>query len=74
VRLRQYAARTAGLVAYGLHPPHQSTEKETTMKKITMALAILMSALALSACNTMEGAGKDIERAGEKIQDKADRK
>lgn len=44
------------------------------MRKITMALAILMSALALSACNTIEGAGKDIERAGEKIQNAADKK
>lgn len=28
-----------------------------------------LSALALSGCNTMDGAGKDIENAGEKIQD-----
>lgn len=26
------------------------------------------AAFALSGCNTMNGAGKDIERAGEKIQ------
>jgi entericidin B len=26
---------------------------------------------AVSACNTMQGAGKDIERGGEKIQDTA---
>lgn len=44
------------------------------MKKITMALAILLSTLALTACNTIEGAGKDIERAGEKIQNAADKK
>lgn len=44
------------------------------MKKITMALAVLLSALTLSACNTIEGAGKDIERAGEKIQDAAEKK
>jgi len=28
-------------------------------------------ALSLTACNTMQGAGKDIERGGEKIQDAA---
>lgn len=28
--------------------------------------------LALSGCNTVEGAGKDIERAGEGIQNAAD--
>lgn len=27
----------------------------------------------LAACNTVEGAGKDIERGGEKLQDAADR-
>jgi predicted small secreted protein len=27
----------------------------------------------LSGCNTMAGAGKDIERGGEKIQDKAEK-
>ena len=27
--------------------------------------------LALAGCNTMEGAGKDIERGGEKIQEAA---
>jgi predicted small secreted protein len=36
------------------------------------ALAIMVTAvLGLTACNTMAGLGKDIERAGEKIQDKA---
>lgn len=44
------------------------------MKKIALALAVLMSTVALTACNTIEGAGKDIERAGEKIQNAADKK
>lgn len=35
-------------------------------------LALAFGALMLTGCQTMEGAGKDIERAGEKIQDKAD--
>jgi predicted small secreted protein len=34
-------------------------------------LALLLSALTFSGCRTMEGAGEDIERAGEKIQDNA---
>lgn len=33
------------------------------------AVAFILALLA--ACNTMEGAGKDIERGGEKIQKKA---
>jgi predicted small secreted protein len=35
-------------------------------------LAVLLVAGSLAACNTMEGAGEDIERAGEAIRDKAD--
>lgn len=35
-------------------------------------LAILVTAtLSLSACNTIEGAGKDVERAGKKVQEAA---
>jgi predicted small secreted protein len=33
--------------------------------------AIFLAMLFVAGCNTMEGAGKDIERAGEKTQDKA---
>ncbi len=36
-------------------------------------VALLCMFGALTACNTMEGAGKDTERAGEKIQDTAQR-
>ncbi len=38
------------------------------MKKLA-ALLILLYIGALAGCNTFEGAGKDIERGGEKIQD-----
>lgn len=31
-------------------------------------LSALLGAAALSGCNTLEGAGKDVERAGEGIQ------
>ncbi|CAB3667622.1 Predicted small secreted protein [Achromobacter denitrificans] len=35
-------------------------------------LALVLAAAAVTAgCHTMEGAGKDIERGGEKIQEKA---
>jgi len=39
-----------------------------SLKTILVAMT-LAAAGALSACNTVEGAGKDIERAGEKVQD-----
>ncbi len=35
-------------------------------------LLVVIAALTLSACNTMQGAGKDIEKTGEVIQDKAE--
>jgi len=35
------------------------------------ALAIVASA-ALTGCNTIAGAGKDVERGGEKVQDAAE--
>jgi entericidin A len=38
-----------------------------------LSLALLSAVLAgsLTACNTVEGAGKDIEKAGEEIQEEA---
>jgi entericidin B len=35
--------------------------------------AILLATWFLAGCNTMAGAGKDIERGGEKIQGSAER-
>ena len=37
------------------------------MKKLTFVFAALM-ALGLTACNTVQGIGKDIEKGGEAIQ------
>ncbi len=37
------------------------------MKK--WAVLLLLISLALSGCNTMAGVGKDLEKAGEAIQD-----
>jgi entericidin B len=41
------------------------------MKKL-LALLVLMSIAGLIGCNTMEGAGKDIQRGGEAISDTAE--
>ena len=40
-------------------------------KKIVAAL-LLSSALVLSACNTVEGAGKDVQSAGKAVERSAD--
>ena len=39
------------------------------MKRIVLILACIAITVAFSNCNTVRGAGKDIERAGEEIQD-----
>lgn len=43
-----------------------------TLAKLVTSLLITGLAVVFSGCNTMHGAGKDIERGGEKIQEKAD--
>lgn len=37
---------------------------------LTLTLA-MVSAFSLTACNTIEGAGRDVERTGEAVQDAA---
>lgn len=41
------------------------------MKKLVTALLTLSFVLALSACNTIEGVGKDVKKAGEKVEEAA---
>lgn len=41
------------------------------MNKIFAVLALLVAGIGLSACNTVEGAGQDIQRGGEAIEDTA---
>lgn len=40
---------------------------------LTKLLAVLMLAGFIAGCNTIEGAGKDLERGGEKLQEQADK-
>ena len=41
------------------------------MKNLLAAITLIFVAGVLAGCNTIQGAGKDIERGGEKIQDTA---
>ena len=41
------------------------------MKKIAALLAVVF---ALAACNTMEGFGQDMQKAGSKVEDSANKK
>lgn len=41
------------------------------MKTLLNGLIIALMALSVTACNTVRGAGQDIEEAGETVQDAA---
>ena len=41
--------------------------------KLISAFLMFTFAVTLSACNTFAGAGKDIQKGGEKIEDAADK-
>jgi len=43
------------------------------MNKIIAVMFMVASVFVLSACNTMEGAGKDIQKGGEKLENAADK-
>ncbi len=43
------------------------------MKRLfALLLLASFSTLSLTACNTMAGAGKDVQKVGEKVSDKAE--
>ncbi|RPE79661.1 entericidin A/B family lipoprotein [Vulcaniibacterium tengchongense] len=41
------------------------------MKRLIAVLLLASFSLALSACNTVEGVGKDVQKLGEKVEDSA---
>jgi predicted small secreted protein len=43
------------------------------MKKFNLIL-VTIAALTLAGCNTMQGVGKDVQKAGEKIEDASKKK
>jgi predicted small secreted protein len=52
--------------------PLGGNPQEITMKRIAALLLLaLFSMNFLAACNTMAGAGKDVQKVGEKVTDKA---
>jgi len=46
-------------------------EGTAMFRKLIYCFAALATALALSACNTMTGVGKDVEKGGQKIQEES---
>ena len=45
---------------------------QTVVRALLALIALTIVVPQLAGCNTMQGAGKDIERAGETIQDEAE--
>jgi entericidin A len=39
--------------------------------RLSVLLVAVLSVVALSGCNTVQGVGKDLKKAGEKIEDTA---
>jgi predicted small secreted protein len=50
-----------------------ATFKEMTMKRLAVLLLVVW-AVGLAGCNTMEGLGKDVKTLGDKIENKAEQK
>jgi predicted small secreted protein len=46
--------------------------KTITVPRTILIMLALWLSLLISGCNTMEGAGKDVQSAGESIEDAAD--
>lgn len=42
-----------------------------TRKLVLLLAALVFGSISLTACNTIQGAGRDVERAGEKVQQEA---
>jgi predicted small secreted protein len=53
--------------------PNATESRRPTFLRWVVLSLLSAFVIGLSACNTIEGAGRDVEKAGEKIQDAADR-
>lgn len=54
-----------------VHPGRVSNPGEFSMRNIVF-LALLAASMAISACNTVAGAGKDVTTAGHAVTDTAE--
>ncbi len=44
------------------------------MKRIFGVVALALFAISFAGCNTVQGVGKDVQKAGEKLEDAAKKK
>ncbi len=50
-----------------------NTNLRTSFRRL-FALSLCLAAFALAGCNTVKGVGKDIKKAGEKIEEVGEKK
>ena len=55
----------------GLADQSAEFSKETIMTKKILAALLLTGSLMVAACNTVEGAGKDVQSAGSAVENAA---
>ena len=65
--------RAIGTTSAFLLADFTTFQKDNPMVRKLVALLCAASFVMLTACNTMEGAGKDIQRGGEKVESAADK-
>jgi predicted small secreted protein len=64
-------ARVQGLETPRLAPEGLAIDHNGNLmisKIVVLVAALAVGSISLTACNTIQGAGKDIEKAGEKVQ------
>ena len=68
--VRKVADKGSISVAAGKAPINR---EGVNMKRLLALIVVSMFSMGtLTACNTMAGAGKDVQKVGEKVQDKAE--
>jgi entericidin B len=45
--------------------------RSLSLRRSLLALALAVTSLSIAACNTMEGAGKDLQKGGAALEDSA---
>lgn len=53
------------------YPPNLNSNEGVAMWKKVLFCLLSLASLALTACNTVEGAGKDVEHAGKALHEEA---
>src|SRR6185369_6980919 len=73
VSLSARTAKCRPSIPYQAIPLQGVRTMRSSMKRVCALLLMAMFSMhALTACNTVAGAGKDISKAGDKVEDKAE--